>query len=185
MKQKNYVTNRKDIHVHLKYIVLHRNGIRDPKSYSAWQLKLRYTKKEIHVDLKLFRLHRKEIHAEKKRLVFFKKVLCQRKKTLSLHKNQDQCLKKSLIFAGAVSHIWVFKLWRQTPVKFTKEIYRFTKIVKSDTNWVFPIPSKFCIYPWDIHCSKNNSVVSRSSYVDLHHPKIFPWHMKLKYLFYC
>ena len=77
----------------------------------------------------------------------------------------------------------VFRHWCFTFFFFVKtwnlalwniEIYRFSKILNSDTNWIFPI--KFCIYSWDMHSWKNNSAVSRSSYVV---NKKFSWRMYL------
>ena len=67
-----------------------------------------HTHKKIHVDLKYFVSHRKEMHAKK--TVLFKKVFCCTKKTLLLHKNWNQCLRKSLIFVRMARHRGMFLL---------------------------------------------------------------------------
>ena len=63
--KKSCVTHKKDIHVDLKYLALHKKEIDYTKSLLCDNKKSCYTKKEIHVDLKYFVLRWKEIHTEK------------------------------------------------------------------------------------------------------------------------
>ena len=78
------------------------------KSYVTHTHTHTHTHTKIHVDLKYFVSHRKEMHAKK--TVLIKKVFCCTKKTLLLHKNWNQCLRKSLIFVRMARHRGMFLL---------------------------------------------------------------------------